>query len=102
MEREVNMNRDVEAKLAKIKAAMPDLILAAHKHSSRHRDEVVASDQCGCFYCGRLFSSAEITKWIDQGRTALCPRCGIDAVIGSASGFPLTKEFLNEMNGHWF
>jgi hypothetical protein len=34
--------------------------------------------------------------------TADCPRCGIDAVIGSASGFPITSEFLSSMNGRWF
>ena len=37
-----------------------------------------------------------------QGSTALCPRCGIDAVIGSESGYPVTKRFLERMQAQWF
>lgn len=29
-------------------------------------------------------------------------RLGIDAVIGDASEFPITKEFREEMNQEWF
>jgi hypothetical protein len=36
------------------------------------------------------------------GQTALCPKCGIDAVIGSKSGYPMTQEFLQAMEKHWF
>jgi hypothetical protein len=34
--------------------------------------------------------------------TAMCPRCGIDSVIGSASGIDLTPEFLRKMHDFWF
>lgn len=83
----------------------PDII-AAHHHSSLHRDEVLASELCGCFYCTTVFPPAEVKKWIDKsegvGRTALCPRCGIDSVIGSKSGYSVTPEFLAAMHDHWF
>jgi hypothetical protein len=36
------------------------------------------------------------------GQTALCPRCGIDAVIGSASGYPITQDFLQRMRADCF
>jgi hypothetical protein len=36
-----------------------------------------------------------------QGVTALCPRCGIDSVIGSDSGFPVERGFLRRMKQHW-
>jgi len=75
---------------------------AAHKHSIRHRAELESSDQCGCFYCLEVFPMNQIKVWIDDEDTALCPFCGIDAVIGSAAGFPLTAAFLSEMRGHWF
>jgi hypothetical protein len=71
---------------------------AAHRHSIRHREEIFSSDLCGCFYCLRTFPPSEIEDWIKEpkggGMTAMCPGCGIDSVIGSASGFPLTPEFL--------
>jgi len=79
---------------------------SAHRHSSRHRDEVLASDLCGCFYCRQTFPPAEIDRWIDEqngvGTTAICPRCGVDSVIGSRSGFTPTPEFLREMHDYWF
>ncbi len=83
----------------------PDYI-RAHKNCIRHRDEILESDSCGCFYCSETFPPDRIVDWIDEpidgGQTALCPNCGIDSVIGSASGFPITKPFLNAMNEYWF
>jgi hypothetical protein len=35
-------------------------ITDAHKHSIRHRDEVLTSDVCGCFYCLAVFAPGEI------------------------------------------
>jgi len=84
----------------------PDHI-RAHRHSIRHRAEVEASESCGCFYCLTIFVPAGITAWIDKdfqgvGQTALCPHCGIDSVVGSESGYPITAEFLTTMKNHWF
>jgi hypothetical protein len=79
---------------------------SAHGHSSNHRDEVLRSTLCGCFYCKETFPPSEIEEWIDEvdgvDTTALCPRCGIDSVIGSASGFDLLPDFLREMHEYWF
>jgi hypothetical protein len=83
-------------------------IVRAHGHCSNHRDNVLASDTCGCFYCKRTFPPSAITDWIDDdpatglGQTAMCPCCDIDAVIGSASGYPITSTFLHAMHERWF
>ena len=74
----------------------------AHKYCGWHREEILASDECGCFYCMELFRPDEINEWVDDGQTAMCPRCGIDSVLGSRSGFPLDRPFLEEMNRYWF
>lgn len=76
--------------------------IAAHKHSIRHRDEIEASETCGCFYCRKIYPPSEIEEWTDDGATALCPKCGIDSVIGAGSGYPITEKFLGEMHRHWF
>jgi hypothetical protein len=80
--------------------------IQAHAHSSRHREEVIHSSMCGCFYCLATFEPDEIKDWVDEvdgvGQTALCPRCGIDSVIGSGSGFPINGRFLAKMHRHWF
>lgn len=81
---------------------MPPDVRDAHKHSSKHRAEILRSDLCGCFYCEKTFEAKEIEDWIDDQKTALCPKCGIDSVIGSASGFPIKKKFLHEMCEYWF
>lgn len=74
----------------------------AHAHCSLHRAEIEASSICGCFYCSAKFPPSAVCGWIDDDQTALCPKCTIDAVIGSASGFAITIEFLTQMRDHWF
>lgn len=88
-------------------ASLPNDVRDAHARSSNHRDELLRSAVCGCFHCCARFPPSEIEEWIDEndegvGTTALCPKCGIDSVIGSSSGCPLTPEFLGKMNGVWF
>lgn len=87
---------------------------AAGKHSSLHRQALERSLNCGCYACGAIFSFSEITNWTDwpggtsqserqaKGRTATCPSCDIDAVIGDASGYPISRDFLTAMSEHWF
>lgn len=79
-------------------------LLAAHRHCNGHREAVARSGVCGCFSCSENFSRAEITEWCDEGDvTALCPRCGIDSVLGDASGLPVTDPgFLEAMNKFFF
>ena len=83
----------------------PDHI-AAHAHSSHHRDELMRSESCGCFYCLRILPPSEIQEWTDTidgvGTTARCPHCSVDSVIGSASGYPIERHFLENMNEHGF
>lgn len=80
--------------------------ILAHKHSSYHYIELKNSKLCGCFYCLHIFQPTDIHSWTDRwdgvNQTALCPKCGIDSVIGSASGYPITQEFLQKMKLGWF
>jgi hypothetical protein len=89
-------------------------------HSYQNRFEVERSESCACFWCYARFSPSEIELWSDsididdedpgrvrpdtdrfKGTTATCPRCGVDDVIGSASGYDLTDEFLRMLNEYW-
>jgi hypothetical protein len=83
----------------------PDYI-RAHQFSIYNRRQIGDSDSCGCFYCLAIFPPSEIRDWVDEragfDTTPLCPRCGIDSVLGSAAGFPITPEFLEKMKKHWF
>jgi hypothetical protein len=78
-------------------------IADAHKHCANHRDEIEASIVAGCFYCRQSFPPSEIEDWVDDDQCAMCPKCGIDSVIGSASGYPVADpDFLRRMNDFWF
>jgi hypothetical protein len=77
---------------------------AAHRHSAYHRAELERSDVCGCFFCKKTFEVREVEEWVeDESGTALCPYCGVDSVIGSASGFPVDDAgFIHAMHTRWF
>ena len=80
-----------------------DNIMRAHEYSSNHKSEILKDKKCGCFFCLKIFSPKEINEWIeDTSGTAICPNCGIDAIIGESSGFPITEEFLLKMKDYWF
>lgn len=76
----------------------------AHKASFKNEESILSSKVCGCFSCLRTFTPSEVIlrEEMDGKKTAWCPECGIDAVLGDASGFPITPEFLKEMNDEWF
>jgi hypothetical protein len=80
----------------------PNAHITAHQHSSRHRAEVEDSARCGCFCCLATFPPGAIEDWCDESTTALCPACGIDSVLGDASGYPIVEGFLARMRDHWF
>ncbi len=74
----------------------------AHAHCTHNEAEVQASQKAGCFYCLAVFPAATVTRFLQMERTALCPECMIDAVIGNASGLPITPDFLQRMHEYWF
>jgi hypothetical protein len=75
---------------------------AAHKKSAGHRADIERSSLCGCFYCKDIFTPNRIVVWVDNDATALCPTCGIDSVIGDASGLQIKKSSLEAMHVAWF
>lgn len=88
------------ASAAATAAAAP--LVAAKVHASRHRSALEASTRCACFFCFRAFATSEIKAWIDANTTALCPGCGVDAVLGNASCPSISDGFLRKMHQHYF
>ena len=84
--------------------SVPRDLKEAHKASFKNEESVRRSSFCGCFHCLRTFppSEAIFMPEADGKRTAWCPECGIDAVLGDASGFPITEDFLRKMKEEWF
>lgn len=53
--------------------------------SSLHRKQLLASEIAACFHCFAEFPPTTVRDWTDgelPGATAICPHCGIDAVVG--------------------
>lgn len=76
----------------------------AHEYSDHHKEALAASKVYGCFHCISIIGMyTSIKEWIDEGTTALCPRCGIDAILPyKPKEYPLTHHFLAAMHDFWF
>jgi hypothetical protein len=72
-----------------------------HRHTRANRMELEASEVCGCIACERIYFPSEVVRWLEDG-TALCPHCGVDAVVGSASGIPIMPGVLRRAHERWF
>ena len=82
-----------------------------HAHSFKNYDEIKRSKLSGCFKCLAMFPANEVVDWVEednkadgskQQSTGLCPDCSTDAVIGDASGLPITHWYLYKMQDFWF
>lgn len=79
--------------------------LGAFGGSFENRPVIERSTLCGCHCCRHLFTPEEIDWWIDEtdgvGLTAMCPKCGLDGVVGSASPCDGDLAFLRELTRRW-
>lgn len=72
--------------------------IQAREASIYNRSEIADADVCGCYSCKSVFASRSVDAWRDYGQTALCPRCGVDAVLPGVSD---TQE-LDDLHKKWF
>lgn len=77
-------------------------IKEASKYSIYDMSELQNSSQAGCYYCKSIFDTSAIKETTDEGKTALCPKCGIDSVLPDSSPFALDIETLSKLNKYWF
>ena len=85
---------------------------SAHRYCTTNRELLARSEQAGCFYCQAIFEARDVEDWVDgrqvetgeltDGVTALCPRCGIDAVLPAAAPIKLDASLLAAMHEYWF
>jgi hypothetical protein len=54
---------------------------------------------CGCFHCLATFRAETIHEWVDTGKTALCPRCGVDAVLPNVTDAARLQALQRERFG---
>ena len=73
----------------------------AYEHSRSNRRFMVSGADCHCFHCLHAFSAEQISDWVDNGETALCPNCGVDAVL-SGQADCLSEELIGELHAAYF
>jgi hypothetical protein len=83
-----------------------DELKAFYSHSIRNEESILKSNLCGCFHCISIFPVADIklSQMVvekDGFKTAICPICGIDSLLGDAS-VEITAELLEAMNEYYF
>ena len=79
----------------------PLLIRAVPNFAIGNRHQLELSTEAGCFHCLAVFDSRQVTRYVEDDETAVCPRCGIEAVLGSASGYGLTRKELKRLRNWW-
>lgn len=76
-----------------------------------NREDLIENQKCACLHCYAIFESRDITYWADTVTlhdelelddtmdytkigTAVCPRCGVDDIIGEKQGFEISEDFI--------
>ncbi len=78
-------------------------MIELHKYTVNHYNNLVILGEGSCFYCLHSFTIDKIKEYIDSQEpgdkvTALCPYCGIDAVLPGKQ----YRNILEQMNNFWF
>lgn len=65
----------------------------------RNKKALSNSTKAGCYYCLEIYDPKDIKEYTDQGETAICPKCNIDAVIAENN---ISKDELKKIHDYWF
>ena len=73
-----------------------------HAYSSHNRDFITTANKCYCFYCKAIVDRYKRNDYTDDGQTALCPKCGMGALLPDSIEESLDEQLVSEMNEYWF
>ena len=68
----------------------------------KNKNIVKQSQKAGCFHCLNIFDTTEIKSYTDNNQTVICPKCGIDSVVGDMCGFELNEQILKNAHQFWY
>ena len=63
-----------------------------HKKSIYNAKEIKDSEQCGCFYCVSVQDSKDVTYFVDDETTGMCPNCHIDSLLPNITDLSLLSK----------
>lgn len=79
-------------------------LMRLHLGTVGNGERVKKAVNCGCYRCRTIFPAAEVVAGMaeaDGSRTALCPRCGTDAVLTDDECM-VTGRLLQQMRDRFF
>lgn len=53
------------------------------------------NENIGCYFCEEIFKKKEIKKYMDKGKTPVCPHCDVDSIVD----LPMALDLLHK---HYF
>lgn len=68
------------------------------EQSFNNRERVVSAEKCSCYSCGCEFKGSDVQTFANDGDTAICPNCQVDAVLP----FVPSQEILASAKKYWF
>lgn len=73
----------------------------AAKLSLYNKTAIAQCQKVGCYHCLMIFDPKEVKEWTDEGQTAICPFCAVDAVLAETDNTLLTRELLTKLRDYW-
>ena len=73
-----------------------------HVYSTHNRRWVETADRCHCFYCKSCVEASTVTEYADDGQTAFCPKCDVQALLPDSIPESVDEETVALMNEYWF
>ena len=75
-----------------------NIIEEATRIAWKNRSKIKEDTVCSCYYCLSKYDGGEISEYLDNEQTAVCPKCGIDSVIPE----DVDEEILMDVNEKYF
>ena len=73
-----------------------------HAYCMGNRELIARANRCYCFYCKAEMDKSEIVDYLEQENTAICPKCGVDAILPDSVREPINKTLLTQLHDYWF
>ncbi|HBN00689.1 MAG TPA: hypothetical protein DD384_05680 [Firmicutes bacterium] len=83
------------------KEQFPDI----YKHTKDNELDILQSKKCACLSCMQTYNARKINEWTtdkNHHMNAVCPLCGVDAVVGDASGYVLNLTDIRELHEAYY
>lgn len=74
------------------------------EHTKGNENDILHSKKCSCLFCRQTYGARMVSDWSNEGNkiSAVCPECGMTAVVGDASGYSFNHDELKKLNETFF